>query len=196
MRKFRGFFFGIVFSAVVAAVGGYAIVYSGIIPGNADARPGSLEKFIARTDLRAVLRNEAPQQANPVALTDANLIAGIRLYSTHCAACHGTAAGNAAPTDIAKGEYPAPPQLGSDGVEDDPQGWTFWKIKHGIRWTGMPGWKHELDDNQIWKLSLFLKHMDKLPPGPQTAWQAVGHGGPAAGAPTTGNAASPVACEL
>jgi hypothetical protein len=53
--------------------------------------------------------------------------------------------------------------LGTDGVEDDPEGWTFWKIKHGIRWTGMPAWKDELSDQQIWTLALFLKHMDKLP---------------------------------
>src|SRR5579863_4813460 len=52
----------------------------------------------------------------------------------------------------------------SDGVEDDPQGWTFWKIKHGIRWTGMPSWGHELNDQEIWTLALFLKHMDKLSP--------------------------------
>ena len=26
---------------------------------------------------------------------------------------------------------------------------------------------------QIWTLALFLKHMDKLPPAPQQAWQNV-----------------------
>jgi len=170
---------------------GYAVLYDGAIPANADAQPGALEEFLAGTGLRAVLRNDAPRQANPVALTDANLIAGIQLYSAHCSACHGTAAENAAPSAIAKGEYPAPPQLASAGVEDDPQGWTFWKIKHGIRWTGMPSWKYELNDNQIWTLALFLKHMDKLSAGPQAAWQDVGHSSPAASAPTTSDAASP-----
>ena len=139
-----------------------------------------MEHFIAGTDLDAVLRNEAPKEPNPVALTDANLIAGIQLYGTHCAICHGTAAGSAAPSPIAKGEYPQPPQLASDGVEDDPEGWTFWKIKHGIRWTGMPNWKGELNDRQIWTLALFLKNMDKLPPAAKAAWQDLGHTAPAA----------------
>jgi hypothetical protein len=62
--------------------------------------------------------------------------------------------------------------LATEGVEDDPEGWTFWKIKHGIRWTGMPAWKAELSDQQIWTLALFLKHMDKLPPGPEAAWRS------------------------
>src|SRR5215472_1183838 len=32
-------------------------------------------------------------------------------------------------------------QLATDGVEDDPEAFSFWKIKHGIRWTGMPSGK-------------------------------------------------------
>jgi mono/diheme cytochrome c family protein len=70
-------------------------------------------------------------------------------------------------------ENPSPPQLASDGVEDDPEGWTFWKIKNGIRWTGMPSWKGALSDQQIWTLALFLKHMDKLPPEPEATWRGV-----------------------
>ncbi len=68
---------------------------------------------------------------------------------------------------------PSPPQLATDGVEDDLEGFTFWKVKHGIRWTGMPSWKDTLTDQQIWTLALFLKHMDKLPPAAQEAWQKV-----------------------
>ena len=69
-----------------------------------------------------------------------------------------------AASPVAKGLYPRPPQLATDGVEDDPEGFSYWKIKHGIRWTGMPLWKGTLTDQQIWTLALFLKHMDQLPP--------------------------------
>ena len=54
-----------------------------------------------------------------------------------------------------------------------PKGSPCWKIKHGIRWTGMPSWKGTLTDRQIWTLALFLKHMDKLPPATEQAWQNV-----------------------
>lgn len=178
----RGFILGIIVTLLAGAGIAYGILVSGLVPANADASPGPAEKFVAGTDLRAVLRNDAPKGPNPVPLNDANLIAGIQLYGTHCAICHGTAAGNAAPSPIAKGQYPKPPQLASDGVEDDPEGWTFWKIKHGIRWTGMPSWKYELDDRQIWTLALFLKHMDKLPQAAEAAWKAVGHAPPSASA--------------
>ncbi len=168
----RGFIVGIFFTLLVALLGGYLVLRTGMIPANADAQPGWLETFAAGTSLQATLANDAPQEPNPVVLTDANLMTGIQLYGTHCAICHGTAAGEASASPIANGEYPKPPQLASDGVEDDPEGWTFWKIQHGIRWTGMPSWKSILSDQQIWTLALFLKHMDKLPPGPDAAWQA------------------------
>jgi thiosulfate dehydrogenase len=66
-------------------------------------------------------------------------------------------------------EAPRGPNHG--GVEDDPEGYSFWKIKHGIRWTAMPAWQHTLSDQQIWTLALFLTRMDKLPPAPEQAWQ-------------------------
>ncbi len=169
----RGFVLGVLATIVVALAAGYLVLRGGLIAANADAKPGALEIWAAKTSLRATLAREAPKEANPVALNDDNLIAGIKLYGEHCTICHGTAEGDAAASPVAKGMNPQPPQLASDGVEDDPQGRTFWKIKHGIRWTGMPAWKDRLRDREIWTLTLFLKHMDKLPPAAQQAWQAV-----------------------
>jgi len=94
------------------------VLRSGLIPTNADAKPGWLEIWAANTSLQATLAREAPKGPNPVALMDENLITGIDLYGHHCAICHGTAKGEA-----------------TDGVEDDPEGYSFWMIKHGIRWT-------------------------------------------------------------
>jgi thiosulfate dehydrogenase len=169
----KGFVAGIVAAIIVALVGGYIILRSGLIPANADATPGRLETWAATTSLRATLARDAPQGSNPVATSDDNLIAGVELYGQHCAICHGTAKGDASASPVAKGEYPRPPQLATDGVEDDPEGVSVWKITHGIRWTGMPAWKSSLSDQQIWTLALFLKHMNKLPPAVERAWEQV-----------------------
>jgi mono/diheme cytochrome c family protein len=170
---FRAFVWGVVLTILAAAAGGYAVLRGGLIPANADAKPGWFETWAAGASLDATLAREAPKGANPVALTDANLVAGIDLYGQHCAICHGTAKGDASASPIAKGEYPAPPQLAANGVEDDPEGNSFWIIAHGIRWSGMPAWRGTLNDEQIWTLALFLKHMDKLPPAAEQAWQNV-----------------------
>jgi thiosulfate dehydrogenase len=170
---FRGFVLGVLATIVVGAVCGYAVLRAGLIPANADATPGQLESWAAGTSLDATLARDAPKGPNPVALTDDNLVTGIDLYGQHCAICHGTARGDASASPVAKGEYPPPPQLAAHGVEDDPEGYSFWQIKHGIRWTGMPSWKGTLTDQQIWTLALFLNHMDKLPPAAEQAWQKI-----------------------
>jgi thiosulfate dehydrogenase len=168
------FIAGIIVTIIIAAGIGYGAIATGRIPAAAaGARAFPLERWAARRSLRATLAREAPKGVNPVELVDADLITGINLYQHHCAVCHGGVKGEAAPTPIAKGEYPAPPQLATDGVEDDPEGWTWWKIENGIRWTGMPAWKDTLTPQQAWTLTLFLKHMDKLPAGPEAAWQQV-----------------------
>lgn len=169
----RGFVAGVLAVVIVALVCGYIILRSGLIPANADAKPGPLETRVASTSLQATLAHEAPKGPNPVAMTGENLTAGVELFGQHCAICHGTAIRDASASPVAKGLYPQPPQLATDGVEDDPEGVSFWKIKHGIRWTGMPSWKGSLTDRQIWTLALFLKHMDKLPPAAERAWEQV-----------------------
>jgi mono/diheme cytochrome c family protein len=173
IAMFRGFVVGVLLTIAVGVLGGYVVLRSGLIPANADASPGRLETWAAQTSLDATLRRESPIGSNPVPMTDDNLVAGIRLYGEHCSICHGTAKGDASASPIAKGLYPRPPQLATDGVEDDPEGFSVWKIKHGIRWTGMPSWNATLTDQQIWTLALFLKHMDKLPPAAEQAWQNV-----------------------
>jgi thiosulfate dehydrogenase len=169
----KGVILGVLLTLVVAAIGAYFLVGSGLIPANADGKPGQLEIWAAHTSLDATLRRDAPKGPNPVALTERNLLNGVHLFAQNCAICHGSAKGAASPSPIAKGLYQKPPQLATDGVEDDPEGFSFWKIKHGIRLTGMPSFGDSLSDRQIWTLALFLKHMDKLPPAVQQAWQQV-----------------------
>jgi thiosulfate dehydrogenase len=169
----KGVVSGVALTLAVALIGAYALVQSGLIPASADAKPGQLETWMARTSLNATLRREAPKDQNPVALTEQNLLNGVHLFAQNCAVCHGSAKGDASSSPIAKGLYQKPPQLATEGVEGDPDGVSFWKIKHGIRLTGMPSFEDSLSDQEIWTLALFLKHMDKLPPAVQQAWQQV-----------------------
>jgi thiosulfate dehydrogenase len=169
----KGVVAGVALTLAVALMSAYFLVQSGLIPANADAKPGWLETWMARTSLDATLRRYAPTDPNPVELTEQNLLDGVHLYAQNCAVCHGSAKGDASPSPIAKGLYQKPPQLATNGVEDDSEGVSFWKVKHGIRLTGMPSFGYSLSDQQIWTLALFLKHMDKLPPAVQQTWQQV-----------------------
>jgi thiosulfate dehydrogenase len=94
--------------------------------------------------------------------SDENLITGVHLYAESCAICHG--ASDAKPSNPAQGFYIETPQLAKDGVEDDREAASFWKVKHGIRFTARPSFAVKLQDKEIWKIAMFLKQMDKLPP--------------------------------
>ena len=166
---------GIVLGAAGAVAAGlaafYLIAVTGGIPANADAKPPAVEKWIARKALDAAIVRQAPKGPNPVALNDENLIAGIKLYAADCAVCHGAA--DAKASHIAHGLYQKAPQLAKYGVEDDEDGETYWKLYHGIRMTGMPAFRESLSEDELWKITLFLKNMDSLPPKPKKIWEAV-----------------------
>src|ERR1700682_3787053 len=117
----KGVVSGVALTLAVALVGAYFLVRSGLIPANADAKPGWLETWMARTSLDATLHRAAPNGQNPVELTEHNLLEGVHLFAQNCAVCHGSAKGASSPSPIAKGLYQKPPQLATDGVEDDPE---------------------------------------------------------------------------
>lgn len=147
----------------------YFAVIFGLMPANADAKPSALERWAARTSLRATVAREAPKQADPLPTDDTNLTDAVKLYADNCMICHGASDGQA--SNVAAGLYQHAPQLAKHGVEDDPESATYWKINHGVRLTGMPSFGKSLTDAQIWQLTMLLKHMDSLPPQAQAAWK-------------------------
>lgn len=171
MTRIAAFALGVVVTLVLAAAGGYLIVTGGWFPANADAVPGALEKWAARTSLRATIAREMPQGDGPIAAGPENLRAGMKLYGENCAFCHGLADGKA--TNSALGLFQKPPQLAKRPVTNDPSGSIYWKIAHGIRFTGMPAYREHLTEDQLWQLTVFLKNMEKLPAPLDAEWTAL-----------------------
>ena len=167
----KGILIGIILTLGVLALGGYVAVNAGWIPANADARPGKLETWAAKTSLRATVARETAGLTSPLGPTPENLAAGVKLYAGNCAVCHGVASGPG--TNIARGFYQRAPQFGRHGVTDDPIEETYWKITHGIRLTPMPAYSQTLDDTSRWQIALFLKNQDQLPPAVDKAWKAM-----------------------
>jgi mono/diheme cytochrome c family protein len=164
----RGVVAGIVVTLSAVLGGVWVTVYFGLFPAGADNPPGLLERTLARTATDRYLAKHAPQQANPFQPTTATLIDGAHTYEAHCAVCHGGAAHRVSPLE--NKFSPPVPQL-VNRVPRDPDG-EFWLItKHGYRLTGMPAWDGILTDDEIWKVIVFVKHSDTLPPEAQAAWQ-------------------------
>jgi mono/diheme cytochrome c family protein len=165
----KGFVLGFVTAIGALAAAAIGFVTSGALPAGQDSKPGRLEKWAAKTSLQATMRREARSLKSPLEPSEDNLVAGIALYRANCQVCHGGADGAISP--IAKGLSPGAPQLAKHEVDDDPEGETYWKVAHGIRFTGMPGFGGTLSGPEMWQLSLFAKHMNALPPRARAVWR-------------------------
>jgi mono/diheme cytochrome c family protein len=49
-------------------------------------------------------------------------------------------------------------------MTDDPEGEIFWRVTHGIRLSGMPGFSSTLSDTERWQVTTLLSHADRLSP--------------------------------
>ena len=164
----RNFIVGVVVTLLVLVLGGLAFLNLGYMPTNADATPPRMEHKIANNALDAAMDRHAPRVNNPVSPTDDNLIEGMKIYTMNCAVCHGTLDNK--PSPLEKSLYPPAPQLILDPL-DDPEWHTFYAIRTGVRYTGMPAWGRTLSEQDIWKLTAFLSRLEKLPPGVQEYWK-------------------------
>ena len=167
MRSFLG---GVVAALVVVALVVFAAIKTGAVPAAADGPLMAGERWAAHTALNATTAREAPKPPYPYTQTDADIAQGAKLYVQNCAVCHGTA--NSTPNAIGRGLGVRPPQFNKHDVMDDPEGVTYWKIEHGIRFTGMPAYHPALDEKSIWQLTYFMKRTpDHLPTEAKSIWE-------------------------
>jgi thiosulfate dehydrogenase len=148
----------------------YLYLRSGYAPVSTSASPLPFERFFAKLAMRATLSHDVPK-ADTAPPTEADLKAGANLYRENCALCHGLP--NSPQTAISKGMYPHPPQFFRP---DQPTTYdasrpfrpfnpkAYWKVKNGVRLTGMPGFKGSLTEEQIREVSHFVGNARNLPP--------------------------------
>lgn len=162
------FIFGVIIGVILIPGAFYLYCISGHAPVATAASPMPFERFFARTALHATINRKAPKTKSTKA-SEGELLAGVDVYRHNCGGCHGIP--GRPESNAAKGMFPHPPQLFAPGhmVTDDPVGESYWKVKHGIRLSGMPGFIGLLTDEQIWNVSLLLANADKLPPSVKLA---------------------------
>ena len=166
--RLRWFALGVVVAIVMIVMSAYVFLKAGGVSMDTGTRPLPLEETIARMALHASL-GKAADQKDPLPLNNANMLAGARGYKEHCAICHGLP--SRPRTAISKGMFPNPPQLfeNNEGVTDDPEGVTYWKVTHGIRLSGMPGFGGTISDTERWQVTMLVAHADTLSSAVQAA---------------------------
>jgi thiosulfate dehydrogenase len=159
MRKFM---WGLIIGFVAFPILTVAFLASGLAPAGVTDRPLPFEQYVAGAALESRIHRLAPKR-DLGSFSSADLMAGAQAYRQGCG-CHGLP-GETAHSPAPK-MYPEPPQLFTpDGsVTDDPVGVTYWKIRNGIRMTGMASFQGVFSDDQMWQIAALLARADKLPP--------------------------------
>jgi mono/diheme cytochrome c family protein len=157
------FILGIIVGILLVLMAAGVYFHSGSAPVAATDAPMPFEKVIARGSMHARIQREAPSK-DVATFSSSDLLLGADVYQKNCSFCHGLP--SQPPTAASKGMYPDAPQLFTQEgtVTDDPVGVTYWKVKNGLRLTGMPSFGTALTEDQIWQVSALVTRADKLSP--------------------------------
>jgi mono/diheme cytochrome c family protein len=186
LQKLSTIFKTILSLVVLAVVGVVAFIYSGLYDVSASTPDNPLIAWAFHATSEASVGARYGANKVPPGLDQpATIAAGGKLFVTNCMVCHG--APGVAPTNIARGLNPRPPDLFRATREPDVQE-NYQFIAHGVKMTGMPAFEATLGAERVWQLVAFL---DKLP-GISAADFASLTGAPAA-TPALPPAAAPAA---
>jgi mono/diheme cytochrome c family protein len=119
-------------------------------------KPGDME-----TKLAADIKNReigGKNLQNPTPDTPEAVKTGMHHFQHHCQICHGLDGHN---TGVPFAGKMSPPivDLGDKDVQQFTDGQLKWIIENGIRFTGMPGWKGVVEDDEMWAMVRFLRHL-------------------------------------
>jgi len=92
---------------------------------------------------------EYAKLVNPVAMTEASIAEGGRLYEKHCITCHGMGG---------KGDV-GPSLTGSGRIHGNTDGEMFHVVTDGVAGTVMKGFKKELAEEKRWYLVNYIKSL-------------------------------------
>lgn len=143
---------------VVIAVG---VAYSGWYnPSTFGAHNPIADWYLKTVRMRGIDHRiadiKAPNLDDPALIKE-----GAGHYSEMCAQCH--LAPGMTESEIRLGLNPKPPALTKVGARMDARR-VFWAVKYGIGYTAMPAWGPSHDDQKIWAITAFVKHLPSLTP--------------------------------
>jgi len=143
----------------IAILGGLGFVYSGVYHVGATDRHLDLTYWLLNTARVQSIKAHAAGIPVPAGFDDqAIILIGTEHFAAHCAVCHG--APGVPKGDIARGLYPAPPNL-SNAVQLYSSAELFWIVKNGIKMSGMPAW-NDHSDPELWAIVAFLKKLPSM----------------------------------
>jgi mono/diheme cytochrome c family protein len=155
-RILVGYLLGV---ASLLLVGGILLA-AGSIDMSATHEAGSMERRLGGTAIDRSVSRRAPKDTKAPMPSAELLRKGLAHYRENCVPCHG--APGVDKGEIGKGLNPAAPALEQAKTQGRTDGELYWVVAKGIRMTGMPAFASTHDDNDLWGLVTFLRHLPSL----------------------------------
>ncbi len=156
MKKYLIGFLG---GLAIAVVIGLLVCWSGVVNVSALGGPGMMDPLLQYSSARSIAHH-APAVTNPLANEPDALTVGLAHYKENCLACHGAPGVERA--EFAQGLNPRPPDLRDRATLSASDGELFWVVSNGIGMTGMPAFSPTHDEQEIWKIIAFVRHLPVL----------------------------------
>jgi mono/diheme cytochrome c family protein len=121
--------------------------------------PGRFERVVAAKVKRHVTVG-GKSDRNPLTATEDNVRRGRQAFSSYCIACHGLDGQNTG-VPFATAMSPPVPLLTATEVQQYTDGQLHWVIANGLFPSGMPAARGILNDEEMWRIVLYIRH---LPP--------------------------------
>jgi mono/diheme cytochrome c family protein len=135
---------------------GSAIVAVSLL-GCGVSKPGSIESRVAK-EIKSNVTVGGKDDKNPIAYSEDAVKEGGEHFQHHCQICHGLDGQNTG-VPFAAQMSPPVPELTSKDVQDYKDGQLKWIIQNGIGPSGMPAWKGILEDDEMWKIVHYIRHL-------------------------------------
>jgi mono/diheme cytochrome c family protein len=138
---------------------GFIVLLSGVLSTEATKQHFRLTYWILERGLDYSVRTHARGIEVPPLDRPELIEQGFSCYRAHCEQCHGGP--GVAPADLAKGQLPLANNLAYTGRTWAPAE-LYWVTKKGIRMSGMPAWEYRIDEEGLWSLVAFTRHLPSL----------------------------------
>lgn len=146
---------------VGGAVGGLTMVL-GLVPIKASSGHWAITRWFLNFSMGRSVAMHAARIEPPPLEDPALVLRGAGQYEGVCRPCHG--APGMAPPPAVRFMTPQPPDLRTHlQIWSAPQ--LFYIVKHGVKFTGMPGWPSQHRDDEVWAMVAFLQRMPLMTPG-------------------------------
>jgi len=150
-------------AALALAAGAVAlgITWSGIVPLAASSGHWKITEWFLHFTMRRTVKVRSLGTTVPPLDDPSLVVRAAGHFDRACRPCHG---GPGAPrSEVVRAMTPEPPEL-SARVPTWQAEELFWIVKHGVKFTGMPGWPAQERDDEVWAMVAFLRELPEMTP--------------------------------